>query len=224
MNIEKVLDYLQTEEGSTIHRNKTESDITTPYGIYRDKHPDAEIFDYIDSIGRELKFPKKTRDWTKGNINSFNELMSHNKSIKTEMRNLARLFYLNYLKGVHLELFPEECQVAMYSMYTNSQEGAWISVQNAIIDIYKTFNLEVTELPTQKLSPPDGDYGTKTRDAMIYLNDRFKTEFIYPYYLESLIISNMKTYYAKLAVKSPTKFLKYLDGWNNRVNRLQEMR
>ena len=44
-----IMDYLAIAEGTTVHFNKGEDTITSPYGIYKASFPNAKIFDYMNS-------------------------------------------------------------------------------------------------------------------------------------------------------------------------------
>lgn len=217
--IDKILDYLKEVESDHVHYNKGEDDITLPYGIYKQYH--SKLYKYIVDLADENKITKPTSQWTQEEINHINKLIEKSAY---GVRQLAKEFYREFIKDAHIELFTQECQVAMYSMYTNSPEGAWISVQNSIIQFFSTLQIPLSVLPKEELSEADGGYGELTRDALIYLVKTYGNELFFNISLEDKMISNMKTYYATLAVDDPETNLRNLNGWNNRVNKLHMMR
>ena len=123
-----LLEYLYKAEGNTIHYNKTESDITSPGGIYRYKHPSAKIFTYIDNIANSIDIMVPSKNWTQSDIEKVNNKLTD----KSTINDLVMDFYNEYNKNAHLEKFTESVQTAMFSLYTNSPANAWKSVQSAI--------------------------------------------------------------------------------------------
>ena len=63
----------------------------------------------------------------------------------------------------------------------------------------------------------DGSYGSKTKDNLSVIKTMDVTTNIL---FKIAILNRMKTYYINLATKKPDKYLKYLKGWDNRVNNL----
>lgn len=213
MKIEPILDYLAQAEGLELHRNETEDDITSPYGIYKSIHPNEEIFNYIKTIGEDFGFPKNTRDWSKENINTFNELMSYNQSIQTEIRNLARIFYLEYYSSIHLDLFPEEAQLAFISMYTTTTKHSKIAVQKTLQEIHKNgfINTKITDF--------DGIFGKiETIPALKESQQIYKKEgLFYGLWFEQKMITQMILHYDKLAIENPQEYKRYYKGWRDRM-------
>ena len=204
----KLLNYLSEAEGTEIHYLKGEKDITAPYGIYKYSHPKAEIFNYIRKIALTIGIVRESSSWSKVEISKVNKAID-----KDIIKKLAEHFYKEYLKDAHLDLFPDLCKIAMFSMFTNSRKKAWKAVQQSLIDIKKTGSMPFEE----PLSTIDGAYGRKTRIALSVV--KYYNGFA-PLYFEALLLSNMKTQYIKLAVKNPDKYLGFLKGWDNRMNAL----
>ena len=206
-----IIEYLAKAEGDMLHRNKGEGDITSAYGIYRVAHPDANIFKYYDSVAESISIYERSNEWTTAEIAKIDEYTD-----KEKVRELAEDFYSNYLSGAHLEQFPKGCRLIMYSAYVNSPKLAWKAVQMSIRNMV---NSKETFMNIQDVSIVDGAYGNKTRIALSNIKD-----VVYPLYLETLIISNMKTLYIRLANNNQDKYFKYLVGWDNRVSAMQSIR
>ena len=206
---DKMINYIKQVEGDYLHRISTESDITSPGGIYRAEHSDAAIFGYIDSIASTLNINTPSTEWTPEEIKIINDNL--NKSMVDVM---LGEFYDKYLYGAHLELFPGELQVVMFNLYTNSNKGTWKSVQRTLIHFQKE---GILNIEFDKLSTVDGQFGNKTETAIGLLD--FSNSLITKAFKFELI-SNMRRYYADLVVYSPDKYLVSLHGWNNRMDNL----
>ena len=207
----RILKYLGTVEGTELHRNSTESDITTPYGIYREEHPTASIFNYIDTVASENGFDSPSSEWGKEEIVIINELLDNDT-----VENLVIEFYDNFYKNLHSDLFSDKTVLAAFSLYTNSPKLLWKSVQASINKFHTNGFINY------KIQSVDGAYGNSTSNGIKLVNDAIKLNDIYDYVFESYIISNMQKEYAKLVVMNPDKYIKYLNGWNNRVTALLE--
>jgi len=202
-----VLDYLGETEGALIHYNEGEEDITAPYGIYREAHPDAKIFEVIDGIARWAGIIYDSSEWTTNVISKINGYIESNETLKAEVYEAAEEFYKEELDGAHLDMFPDECKIAMMSMYVNSNKGAWTAVQEALVTLVKNDKLSVK---VKDLSVVDGYYGRKTAKALS------KVE-VDPLYFETLMLLGMLDYYVELWYKNPSKYGKYLRGWKERM-------
>jgi len=149
----KILEHIAKVEGKEIHYNSTELDITC-WGIYKHAHPDAEIFKYINKVALgELGIATDSADWTGFVIARVNESVD-----KDVMYALAVEFYEEYLKDAKLELFNDDCKIAVMSLYTNAPKLLWSSVQQALISLQKAGKID-KELA---MSTVDGFPGNKT--------------------------------------------------------------
>jgi len=102
----------------------------------------------------------------------------------------------------------------MVSLYTNSQVGSWKAVQSGIWDLY---NMDVLRINKSTISIVDGMYGNKTKDILNIIRTMDK---VTNKLFKALVLSRMKSYYSKLIHANPDKYLKYISGWDNRVNNL----
>jgi len=209
-----LITYLLEVEGSKVHRLKNEPDITTMCGISRVAHPDALIFKVIDSLARDIHITKDSNKWTESDLDHLNTHIVKTNSTK-RLLELVDEFYTTYNKGARLHLFPKECIVTMFSLYTNSPKYSWKSVQDAINAMY---TLNKIELPKKLVS--DGIFGRNTSKGLKKITELCNDNNEIGQLFELLILSNMSRYYAILVAKNPDKYLPYLIGWNNRLQRL----
>lgn len=209
--MEKLIKYLSKAEGTKVHHLSGEKDITSPYGIYKHVHPNDKMFKYIDEVANKHGVKSDSKYWTKDEIDIINEHIDF-ETVKSYASN----FYRKYLNNTPYELLPDECKLSFFSMYTNSRTKAIKAVQQSIIDMSKTGSMSF-----ERMSTVDGIPGANTNNCVkaiaeqgnVYLN----------YYLETLMISNMKDEYIELALANPDKYLEYLNGWKNRMDILQQI-
>ena len=223
--MEKLLKYLDEVEGSKIHYNDGEEDITCPYGIYKKRS--SSIYKTIVRIAYSIGIKADTSLWTKAEITLVNTAL---ENYKETIDKYAEEFYSGFLKDAHIELFPKECQVAMYSMYTNSPRNAWKAVQESLIEFNVLYDYE-KYLPLKKLSVIDGDFGDKTSDALYHISFKMKGQ---ENHFETRMLSNMKSLYIKLWKSEEiklqkgevtyNKYSRHLSGWDNRMSHLEMMR
>ena len=95
--MEKFLKYLAKAESTEIHRNSTESDITSPYGIYREQHPTASIFKYIDHVANSNGITKPSASWSSSDIAKVNTNIDMNK-----INEYATEFYNDFITSINI--------------------------------------------------------------------------------------------------------------------------
>jgi len=212
-----LLDNIKKAESGILHYNSKETDITNGYGIYRQRHPNALVFNYIDNISKPFtKLPSSK--WNNKQL-----LKSLNSVINQDIdRYLSYLFYKEYLAGAKLELFDKDHVVLVANLYTNSPKGAWMSIQEGLRDMQKdgVLNIKLSDLPIV-----DGVFGGKTARALTLLKE-IKTETVYEKVLinklfKKSVLLAMKSYYADITSNNPDKFVGYLKGWDNRIEDLE---
>jgi len=212
-----LLQYLAKAETTTIHRHEKETDITAMYGIYKAQNPSAKIFKRLDEIAAKIKLPLKSKDWTEQDINAINSYIEDNQ-LENEFTELAALFYEQYFKGAKLNEFHKDCTVAMFSMYTHSQKGAWNAVQIAI-------NMMVSNgFINYKTIGEDGDYGTETKTGLEKCLIVCRCKVNLGLLFESYMLFGMATYYSRLIKINPEKYIENSNGWDNRLRQLMETR
>jgi len=205
---DSIMRYLEHVEGDIIHHNAGESDITSPYGIYRKEHPEAAIFTEIDAVALKLGIYQKSSEWTQSDIDAINHYI-HQGDIKDDLKELVAKFYYQMTKPAHINDFPQDAQVSMFSMYTNSPKRAKKACQTAINTFVKNNLIE------NEMLKVDGVFGSKTISALHKIHNGLL--------FESYMLLHMSSLYARLAVKKPKKYLRYLNGWNNRLKELSRL-
>ncbi len=214
----EILEYLAITEGTVIHFNKKESDITSMFGIYKVSHPGAHIFSKINSLARLLGIKKTSNNWNKEDLNKINTFIKESHSLDLEFYNLAASFYEDYLKGARLNMFHKDCKVAMYSMYVNSPRLAWKSVQFAINC------MNSNELINHYKLKEDGRPGRKTKSglkkALRVCNENPFLGLLF----ESDMLMGMACNYSILIKKNPNKYIVNSTGWDNRLKDLMRKR
>nr|DAX81678.1 MAG TPA: hypothetical protein [Bacteriophage sp.] len=208
-----LMNYLEKAEGTTVHRNSTESDITSPYGIYKSAHPTAQIFTFIDQIAKEAGIFKSSQQWTQNDLNLINQNIQRTNKLP-QIRSLAESFYDKYTQGLPLDKIPELCQVTVFSLYTNSSLNASKAIQMACNSFIKNYSLQIASLVE------DGALGRSSISALENINRCIGINTDRALYFETLILLHMSKLYATLAVANPDKYLIYLKGWNNRLETL----
>lgn len=214
-NYKIILDNLLHAEGGSLHRNKKELDVTNRYGIYRGSGRGKNfslLWDYVDEVAKKVT-SKPSKDWTQDEIIEINSLLDDNI-----IREHSYIFYTDYFRGAHLDLFPKELCVLIANLYTNSPKGTWLSIQEALRDLKRD---EILDIEWKDLSSVDGFFGKKTRDALILFKedaDR-KDKLLF----KKSILLAMKSYYIDIAVGRPDKFLGFLNGWDNRMNDIEHV-
>jgi hypothetical protein len=214
---DEILDYLGKAEGLTIHKNKGEKDITSPYGVYKYAHRDAKIFDYIDQLLLEHSIHRETHELLHSDYDILNATIERAPEVAAEMRRLASEFYDEYFSKIYLDLIPQEAQLTFLSVYTTSQYGGQKSVQAAINDLISN-----KEINNPKLSE-DGVFGAKTKQALekVYAKAQKENQY-FGLWFEEKILRHTVMYYDKLAIEDPGEYKRFYKGWRNRLEALAD--
>lgn len=205
-----LVDKLYIAEGSTLHMNKNEKDITSAGGIYRYAHPDAKIWSYVDEVARSIGITSRSNIWTNDEIIRIDTALDKNK-----IKELVCQFYEGYTRGAKLELFPSKLAYTLFNIYANTPYGYWVAVQETIIDMNE---IGVINLPKDKVSIADGKPGSKTYESISAITKLDNKDLKY---FQALLCSNMKSWYVKLMVSNPDKYLAVVKGWINRMDHLE---
>jgi hypothetical protein len=213
--MENLLNYLSKEEGLDFHRNSKESDITSPYGIYKAVHKDAEVFKYLAKLTISLNVPRLSSEWNQSHLKIVNDFVNSSKIIKQEIKQLIADFYTQYYKGASLELMPPEAVIAVVSIYTLSSKKAMIAVQKSINEFITNGFID------NPILKEDGDFGAKSKEAMAkVLKLRNEHNEFAGYYFEEKVINNMQQQLDDLSYGNKEKFGVNRNGWRNRLERL----
>lgn len=199
MHINKLMDYLAIAEGWYIHKNATESDVTAFYGIYRKAHPKFPGWWWLDDIARHKKL-KQYRE-SKLQRNQLNAIIKADPVLKSAYDAIAAFWHEKNAESLGLDHFPDDkTAITFFSLYTNSQEGAGLSLQRAI-----------NEMSDTRVAV-DGVVGRNTLKALSKIKDAAK--------LNELMLMNMQDYYNSLIRAKPAKYGRYANGWTKRLKGL----
>lgn len=206
---QQLLADIRKQEGGRLHYNRSESDITTGYGIYRAANPKAEVFKYIDNVARDIGIKTPSKNWNNIDIlNRVNDAIDPDEELE-----YTYLFYKEYFAPVCLDQVHEVLVPVIASLYTNGTKFCITTIQRALNKIYTKYDLD----PSYRVMGVDGSFGPITKKWYLDLQgygDTINLEFRY------LLLVYAKSYYINLATKAPDKYLQYLTGWDNRVNNL----
>lgn len=196
-NIELFVKKLSNVEGTIVHRNKNEKDITSPYGIYRYTQPKASIFNYIDQVANEIGITNPSTIWSSEDIDRVNKSLDSDKVFE-----LAVDFYKTFTP-LDLDSIDINIAYAYFNIYTNSPKCANSAMQSTCNKFGESLKVDGIIGKMSKLSIEN------------VLNSDINTkEFLY------LFLLACKDYYINITVSSPNNYIQYLKGWNNRVNAL----
>ena len=110
----RIMRYLGKTEGEYLHKNKSESTVTSPYGIYRKTNPNAEVFKYLQSL--IMNYPLK-RYTLITNKNLINNLIEHNIDIRRKVIDLVYEYYQeNYMEKRVIPYLSASENLALLSM------------------------------------------------------------------------------------------------------------
>ena len=198
----EIMDYLGTAEGTYIHFNRTEKDITSAFGIYRYAHPTAEIFKWYESVAEANGL---TGDLRK-DYKELNKFIARKPELLARQKLLAWMFYVdNFMNPIINSLVSDKIEKTFFSLAVNGgMKRAYKAMQSAL----------------SKLQTPivvDGKFGHNSMEALInYLKN--------PKYDEAdfndAMLAHMSNFYAYLIENNPNKYARYENGWNNRLKAL----
>lgn len=216
--MQTLLRYLANAEGTKIHKLDGEKDITSMYGIYRYQNPQAEIFKKIDSLALELGIKTASTEWGDMELEYINNHISRSKDLVDEFIYLAGSFYENYYQKIRLDLFHEDCVVAIASMYANSRRLSIKALQYAINTMNKNGFIEYKTLLE------DGKLGSNTLKGLEACLYACKTVRNVGLLFESYMLLGMSAEYSILIKEKPDKYNRFSTGWDNRLKKLQQSR
>lgn len=214
-NLEMFLRELKELEGGKLHRNKTEDDVTTGYGIYFKGNEKSSIYKYVSNVGQTLGFDKVTANWTQDQIAKVNAKLDPKEELKA-----TKEFYSAYFKSLDMENIHRYVVINICSIFVNSRKMGVRVLQksyNEIVDLLiKYRGYDANQFPKVD---EDGLIGPKTRDAVKKLSSTIKDEDAMCWNSISAVITCQE--YRQLVENKPENKI-YLKGWMNRV--LENMR
>lgn len=229
-DMKKILEELRVQESganlstSKIHRNPSELDITTRYGIYRYANPKAEVFTYIDSVAKSLGITKPSNQWTTTDFTLIQNKIDFNTELYYTYLFIKTYFSIPLKTGerlyINLDKFDSETKKAVISLGWNSLKLCVKCLQSTINEFF--INNYIPGYNKNNIISCDGVYGPGTDKVLNivldYINNQPNKELSIRFFHRFL--NNAKTYYIRLALGNQNKLLQYLNGWNNRVDNL----
>lgn len=204
-----ILDYLVSAEGNVLEFNRGEKDVTAPLGIYRYEHPKAAVWEYIDMVAKTI-------------TNAASVNWDHDLCVKIDAKldkrvtyYYAYLFYSEFYKSANLEYFDEEVVITIVSLYANGPKLCNLAVQEAINAMGLRKYIEFDDGKPIKV---DGAIGGRSKSELKEIDDLSP---LHNYTFRLLILLAAKTEYIRIWKSDKPKYEVYLDGWNNRVDRLR---
>lgn len=213
-----LLTYLSKAEGVLIHKLDGEKDITSMYGIYRFQNPQANIFKKIDSIALELGIRIPSSSWSKKELDLINDHIQSSKDLINTLFLLVVEFYEDYYSSIRLDLFHEDCVVAVASMFANSRRLSIKAIQYGINTMNQNGFIELNKNLLE-----DGKLGEKTLKALEVCLYACKTAANVGLLFESYMLLGMSAEYSIL-IKGDSRYLPFSTGWDNRLKKLQQTR
>lgn len=214
-NLTSFLRELKELEGNKLHRNKTEADVTTAYGIYLKDRSDTKIYKYISNLGQKLGYSKDTSLWDEKAIEVVNKNIDQDEQYKHVVD-----FYKGYFKSLGIEDLHPAIALNICNLFVNSRKLGVLVLQkstNEMINILRNNKKYLGQLPS--LVDEDGLIGPKTRETVKELSKLITEEEGFAWNSIGAVISCKE--YVELVKRKPEMKL-YLNGWLNRV--LENMR
>lgn len=198
-------------EGGKFHRNKGESDITSPLGIYRGAN-DIELFDYVEEWFKNkkgLSSIKKTSDFTQEDINVLNEEYNKKGEFYKEVMKRSSDFYNKFLGKIDLKTFEPKLRYPFFNIFINSKKVAIKALQMTCCD-------KNGKPRDKKLC--DGIYGPTTEKMFKEFNSSLTKDNSDFYTL--VFLKNVMMCYIDMCTDNGREDaqLPYLKGWSNRVD------
>ena len=210
-----LLDAIYVAESRKIHRNfSNEKDITGPGGQYFIRFRTSKMYLYILEKGKEVGLTNPTSEWTQEDIDLVNTRLDNDIVDEYVLD-----FYLNvYFKGSILLRIPKASRLAFAIIYLNSRLLANKAIQQAMLSMQKS---NIYNFKGISLSKVDGKIGSKTKDTVDILT--LEHDKGLKHHFETMFLSKSKSQYIILWSKNKEDFSRYLLGWNNRVERYEDM-
>lgn len=206
-----LLKMLYKDEGNRLHVVKGEKYVTSPGGITYSNNKDAKIFQYYNSLRRDINV-ENIRYTDKHLLDILNNMADKKIVFNLVHEDYDRLFKRD---GIDVNLFHPEIVNTAITIYVNAHTNRlWKTIQNTAIQMNRLFPGVIKK---EYLSTADGVYGFKTMMTLKTVNSFNKDKAVL---FRTLMINNMKTFYIRLSTSNPDRYGIYLKGWDNRMNRL----
>ena len=191
---DKLLKYLSVAEGTVIHWNKGETSYTTPYGIYKKSFPRSKVIQYVNSL-----FVKYNLKENRQNAKLINKYLTTEE--KTKIRDLAYELLVSVFihEGVKATLEFKEFDKSFLTFFSLNVNGGPKRGAKA--------------LQTALGVTVDGSIGSQTIIRLKNYNGTDEN-------LNLSMLKYMKKFYDSLIRRKPKKYLRFKNGWYNRLRKL----
>lgn len=191
-NKDVIMDYLKKAEGDTLHWNRGESNMTSPYGIYRKSFPHAKIFNTIDLVAKKNGLNIKT---SAGRI-KFNKILHNDAKLYTKLRNEAwELYSAKFMNKNIINLLGKKSALTFFSIAVNGGMGRAAKILQASIGARVDGAIGQSTIKTLK------EYGAKNKDDI----------------LNQSMLDGMQKFYNKLIARNYNKYGRFKRGWTHRL-------
>lgn len=199
LTVKELIDYLATAEGSSIHRNKTEEDVTAFYGVYRLYNKKFEGWWWLDDTAKENGFSDYRTN--RKSMKALNKLIHNDPILWNAYQAISSMFHKRNMSKMKLDKFPSsKTALTFFSLVTNAGKKRGVVVmQRALTEM---------GIPTSD----DGAFGPGTARNLGKVTDAEK--------LNKLMLKHMQKFYDYLVAKNPSKYGIYAKGWKNRLTAL----
>lgn len=199
LKVQELIDYLAIAEGSSIHRNKTEKDVTAFYGVYRLYNKKFEGWWWLDDVANENGFADYRTNRT--SMKALSKLIHKDPILWNAYQAISTMFHRRNMTKMKLNKFPSsKTALTFFSLVTNAgKKRAVKTMQRALTEI---------GIPTTD----DGAFGPGTARNLGKVKDAEK--------LNKLILKHMQKFYDYLTTSNPKKYGIYAKGWKNRLKAL----
>lgn len=198
LSVEYLIQYLDEAEGSSVHKNKTESDVTAFYGVYRKYNSKFEGWYWLDNIAKLYNLDYR---YNKEDRKALNILLKSEPVLIRMYHAYSKLFHERNMKKMHLDKFPSsKTALTYFSLTTNAGKKRATKVLQQALN-----NLDIK-------TSVDGDFGPNTLKHLLMVKDAQA--------LNEAMLTNMQRFYDRLIASKPQKYAIYKNGWTNRLKSL----
>ena len=191
---EAIIQYLKNAEGDLIHWNKTESDFTTPGGVYAKLFPRSEPVRYVKELAKKYKVNLNRRN--------LKELAKLNNAITREEKK---------------ELWDKVYNFVI-DKFTDDRVLKYLDANEALVYFSLALNGGLNRgnkaIQSALSVAVDGKIGKGTLRALNLSKDKN---------LIPGMLNYMQRFYDYLIRKNPKKYGLYRRGWHNRLLNLAKM-
>lgn len=216
-----IMGYLANAEGTYIHRNKTESEYTTSFGIYKKSFPKSKPILYVDSLASKYGCDIDARDYrvARKEIKKLNSKLTVKE--KTKIRDLAYEFYMKKFMDKKINNVIDQYNCENKAKFSLSYFS--IAVNGGLGRSRKNIQKAINVLTRKRVVGVDGKIGPGTvgkfKGLLNKLLGKSKCNIVFDKLNQTFLIQ-MKLFYDHLISRNNAKYGRYKRGWYNRLKGL----